>query len=311
MRLARALLPIGALAVLIGCATSREPGAGRGVTLVGPYETVAAADVPKLKWPLENLASIDPANPLVDGDATQTLSLFGREDLIAGKSGDYKPTRCAPLATAGDPLDEIVQQARATSVVIVNESHERSEHRGFSARIAERLRPLGYDTLAIETLSNPRADTGARFLPSYIARPDQPYFEDGDGYYLAEAGFGRFGRKAKALGYRFVPYEINFDDGLPADAPVAQQISVREEAQSAAIARFLSEHPGAKLLVHVGYSHAREVPTAKGDTWMAARLKAKTGIDPLTISQTTCRGGGGTTHLVALPADEGRGHSIW
>lgn len=303
----RALLSLTTLAALIGCATTRDAGIGDRIALVEPYETITAAGVPKLKWPLETLAMVDPADPLAEDFNTQTLSLFGREDLIAATSGSYKPTRCAAFATAGDPLDEIVRRARATSVVIVNESHERSEHRGFSAQIAARLRPLGYDTLAIETLSNPQPDTEPRFLPAYVTRPDQPYFEDGDGYYLVEAGFGRFGRKAKALGYHFVPYEMNFDDGLPQDAPVARRIAVREEAQSSALARFIAGHPGVKLLVHVGYSHAREIPTTNGDVWMAARLKAQTGIDPLTISQTTCQGGSAAVHLAAAPAADDAG----
>jgi len=40
---------------------------------------------------------------------------------------------------------------------------------------------------------------------------------------------------------------------------------------------------------------------------MAARLKAKTGIDPLTISQTTCRGSAAAMRLAAMPAGEPRG----
>ncbi len=41
--------------------------------------------------------------------------------------------------------------------------------------------------------------------------------------------------------------------------------------------------------------------------WRAARLKEKTGIDPLTVSQTTCRRGSGTVHLSALPSDQPAG----
>lgn len=40
------------------------------------------------------------------------------------------------------------------------------------------------------------------------------------------------------------------------------------------------------MLVYVGYSHAAEAPVAGGE-WMASRLKRMTGIDPLTIDQTT------------------------
>lgn len=37
---------------------------------------------------------------------------------------------------------------------------------------------------------------------------------------------------------------------------------------------------------------------------MASRLKEKTGIDPLTISQTTCRGGAESVRFSALPASD-------
>lgn len=40
---------------------------------------------------------------------------------------------------------------------------------------------------------------------------------------------------------------------------------------------------------------------------MAARLKEKTRINPLTISQTTCRGGSETMRLATLPSDQPAG----
>ncbi|MES2420381.1 MAG: hypothetical protein V4595_03685 [Pseudomonadota bacterium] len=259
---------------------------------------------PAIASKIEDLARIDPAQPLADPMAMQTLSLFGREDLIAPVSDSYKPTMCAPLTPATPPLEEIVRRARLTSIVIVNESHERSEHRGFTTQIARRLRALGYDTMAIETLSNPPAGVPERYLPAFLVRPSLPYFEDGDGHYLSEAGFGRLGRQVKMLGYRLLPYEMTGDGGLPQDASSDQRVAVREEIQARNLALFIREHPRAKMLIHVGYSHAGEVPRADGARWMATRLKQKTGIDPLTISQTTCRGGSDTVHLSMLPAKE-------
>ena len=50
-----------------------------------------------------------------------------------------------------------------------------------------------------------------------------------------------------------------------------------------------------RILIHAGFSHAAEVPIRGPDgnplEWMAARLKRRTGIDPLTIDQTDCRSG--------------------
>lgn len=275
--------------------------AGR-VTLLPPVMTVASLSVQD-DFKAQGLAAIDPARPMADEMAGQTLSMFGREDLIAAVSNDYRPTGCPPVAGAGSVLETIVHRARATSVVIINESHERSEHRGFAARVARALRPLGYDTLALETLSNPMAD---QFVPPYRIRPDQPFLEDMDGYYLSEAGYGRLGRQAKALGYRVLAYEEPRGPAtpkLPPDASIAR----RETAQAEQLAAYIAANPKAKLLVYVGYSHATEVPRANGQKWMATRLKALSGIDPLTISQTTCRGGGNRERLAVLPAGQPAG----
>ncbi|HXH16097.1 MAG TPA: hypothetical protein VNJ10_08185 [Sphingomonas sp.] len=275
----------------------------RGVRFEGPVERVTAASLPKLSSSLTRLAAIDPAHPLGDGSTGQTLSLFGREDLIAASSRDYKASGCAPSKAASDVLTEIERRARKTSIVIINESHERSDHRGFTTKVATRLRPLGYEQLALETLSPSMPGTPAKYLPSFVRQPALPYFEDGDGHYLSEAGYGRLGRRAKTLGFHLLAYEF-IDEHPAADATMEQRIATREEGQARNLAAFVHDHPGAKLLIHVGYSHATEVPRADGTRWMAVRLKEKTGIDPLTISQTTCRGGGGDVRLSTLPADE-------
>jgi len=301
----RILFALAVIGVLGARATARASGPDDSVRLSEPFEITAAVKLsPMLGDKVASLAEIDPEHPLADPSASQTLSLFGREDLIASTSKDYQPKSCAPLLPALNVLDEIERRARQTSIVIINESHERSEHRGFIADVARRLRPLGYETLAIETLTNNPPGVPKQYLPTFLKQPDLPYLEDGDGFYISEAGFGRLGRQAKTLGYRLLPYEFNEEGGPRPDATWEQRIAAREEGQARILAEFLREHPGAKLLIHVGYSHAAEVPMADGAKWMAARLKEKTGIDPLTISQTSCRGGGDTMRLSMLPDNE-------
>ncbi len=285
-------------------AAARQTRLPNRVQLVGPFERASAPHQNStLGHKFADLAKIDPEHPLADSRASQTLSLFGREDLIADRSYDFLSNNCTRLAKVADVFTEIEKLAKATSIVIINESHERSEHRGFIAEVARRLRPLGYDTLAIETLTNSPADTPQWRLPLFIRRPDTRYFVDDDGYYLSEAAFGRLGRLAKTLSYRLVPYEPILD-GPNQSMTLNERIARREEGQATNLATFVSAHPATKLLVHVGYSHAAEVPRPDGALWMAARLKAKTRINPLTISQTTCRGGGDSLRLSALPADE-------
>jgi len=302
------ILPALALVGLLGAsATAREGHPDRRVRLVKQFEVASASGLSGIVGrKFANLARIDPDHPMADG-VNQALSMFGREDLIAANSNDYQSNHCAPLSPAPNVLDEIVSRARDTSIVIINESHERSEYRGFIAEVASRLRPLGYDALAIETLGNSLPDTPEQYLPPFRQQPDLPYFSDNDGYYLSEAGFGRLGRRVKALGYHLLAYEIILNGPSPPGVTREQEIAEREEAQANSLASFLREHPGTRLLVHVGYSHATEVPRPEGEKWMAARLKEKTGIDPLTISQTTCRGSGNAVRLSALPASEPAG----
>lgn len=305
MRILTAAISIASLGA---CATGWRNDVGSHVTLTKPYQFVTADVLPSmLSGKVEGLAKIDPDHPVGPDTDTQTLSMFGREDLIASSSKDYAPSGCAPLAPPAGVMEEIVRRARLTSIVIVNESHERSRGRGFTAEVARRLRPLGYGTLALETLSNPPAHVPERYLPPFLTHPELPYLDDSDGYYLAEAGYGRLGRQAKALGYRLLRYEDNAHDDPSKFGSPNEQIALREEAQASNLAAFVRQHPDARLLIHVGYSHAAEVPGADGGTWMAARLKRKTGIDPLTISQTTCRGGGDSMRLAALPVDQSPG----
>jgi len=296
------------VASLGSCATNQTSILGHRVILSQPFEIVKTNILPPMiSWKLESLSEIDPDHPMVSDGATQTLSLFGREDLIAASSDDYKPMSCSPSALAITAVDEIVRRAGQTSIVIINESHERSRHRWFTAEVARRLRPLGYDTLGLETLSNPPATVPQRYLPSFLGHPDLPYLSDDDGHYSSEAGYGRLGRQAKALSYRLLPYEDNTHNEPSKGVSQSQQIALSEEAQANNLASFVKSHPAAKLLIHVGYSHAAEVPRPDGQQWMAARLKEKTGIDPLTISQTTCRGGSETLRLAALPSDQPAG----
>lgn len=307
MTLIRSVLPFLVAAAALAIA---GPGGSKPlkVELVGPVERLSSADLATVsRFQYARLFGVDPAKPETVEEWAQMLSLFGREDVIAARSGDFRPTGCTALPGGGDVFADIVRRAQTTRVVIVSESHERSEHRGFSADVARRLRPLGFDTLAIETLSHAPPDTAPDKRPAFERTPNLPYFDERDGYYLREAGFGRFGRQAKALGYSLVAYEAPYDPKAAQTQTPEERIAVREEAQANTLAAYLTAHPTAKLLVHVGYSHAGEVPYPDGKRWMAARLKEKTGIDPLTISQTICRGGGDRMRLATLPAKESPG----
>jgi len=110
-------------------------------------------------------------------------------------------------------------------------------------------------------------------------------FIGGYGWYTLDPVYAEAVREAARLGYRFADYEQTWRQSAPEDADAEAQIAAREQAQADnLIANVLAPNPDAKVLIYVGYDHAMEKPNRFG-TWFAARLKAASGIDPLTIEQ--------------------------
>ncbi len=185
-------------------------------------------------------------------------------------------------ATPRDAIAEIVARAAKTRVVILNEDHGRPRDRAFALEVARALRPLGYSVLAAETFRN----MDGQAPMARLTKDGYPIHSSG--HYTQEPVFGDFVRQSLAMGYRPVAYEqMESGSGLSR----ADSIARREEAQSSNLAKVLAADPKAKMFVYVGHSHVAEQPidgyaNAK-QSWMATLLKAKTGIDPLTIDQTT------------------------
>jgi hypothetical protein len=145
-------------------------------------------------------------------------------------------------------------------------------------RLAVRLRELGFEYLAVETLTPFTKKLVERGFPTRSS-----------GYYSQEPVFGDFIRQSLRLGYQPIGYEaVMMPDG---GADVTDQINHREAAQCKNLMRqIFSKNQQARVLIYVGYSHATEdtrtLPDGREQAWMAARLKEATGLDPLTIDQT-------------------------
>lgn len=180
---------------------------------------------------------------------------------------------------------EITARAARTRVVILNEAHHSPRDRAFALEVARALRPLGFSILSAEAFANPAISVPGEFAVEPLARDGFPRLRTG--HYVQDPIFGDFVRQALALGYRPFAHEAVSArrDGTP-----AEQIARREQEQAENLAEILRRNPGAKILVFVGYSHATEAPIpgyGEPTEWMAARLKRMTGIDPLTIDQTS------------------------
>ncbi|MDY0958141.1 hypothetical protein SOM26_05510 [Sphingomonas sp. CFBP8993] len=211
-------------------------------------------------------------------------------------------------ATPRDAIAEIVARAAKTRVVILNEDHALPRDRAFALEVARALRPLGYSVLAAETFLN--VDDHAPMVR--LAKDGYPVHSSG--HYTQDPVFGDFVRQSLAMGYRPVAYE-QMDSG-GGGLSRAESIARREEAQSSNLAKVLAADPQAKMFVYVGHSHVAEQPIdgyGNGkQSWMATLLKAKTGIDPLTIDQATLgqSTGGYNGHPRRVLATKASGRSI-
>jgi hypothetical protein len=232
------------------------------------------------------------------GRARQALATLGREDRFANQSPlppGAHPPRCRPVLRKGRPVDpvaEIVRRARGARIVIINEAHDAPLHRAFVGDVAAALRPLGFSIYAAET-----------FRPE-VGRKAPAHPRETDGYYTLEPMFGELIRRLRRLGYAFVPYEYEIAMATPPpQGDQAPFINKREEGQAVnLVQRIFKADPRARVLIHAGYGHASEAvsPAGKGVDgkpfgsirFMAARLRDKTGIDPLTIDQTRMEPGG-------------------
>ena len=213
----------------------------------------------------------------------QALPAVGREDRHA-ESEFWAPVaeQCAPADEHdGDVMSDIADQAADTRVVIINEAHDRPQHREFTKTLATRLAPLGYTHFAAEA-----------FEPDTLVNDEFPYARTNFGNYVNEPVFGSLVRTAKELGLELVAYDVNVGDS-EWDLDLVEAINRREERQATRLAEVVGELPeSGRILIHAGYTHAAEVPIMGPDRnpleWMAARLKRLTGINPLTIDQTDC-----------------------
>lgn len=243
-----------------------------------------AAPAPVSEEALEMLSQLPaslegwgPDEPMF-GLAQQVFAMVGREDLIERfQPGAFAPPPCPALSAEGlDPMYAAIADAQ---IVIVNEAHNQPLHRHFIQGLAQRLGGE-FDVFAAETLNYLR-----------IMEPRQP---GALGFYDREPIFHRQMDAVEAAGYRLVAYEIRAAQRDPSAQSRAERIAVREEAQANnLIAEVLTDAPQARILIHVGYSHVLEAPIPSGEDqppleWFAYRLKQKTGIDPVTISQTHC-----------------------
>ncbi|MDQ7076854.1 MAG: hypothetical protein Q9M45_03290 [Robiginitomaculum sp.] len=160
--------------------------------------------------------------------AFQYLPLLGRADLAAKKFEKFYAVHPCPDTgiSGGDVLKHIIEQARRTSVVIINEGHDKPYERAFVEALARGLKPLGYDYF----VRKPLPMAGTRWM--CVTLRTKAFIRSKSGFYSNDPIFGREIRTIKALGYELVPYEQAWPDNQDMSGTPTERQSRREEAQA-------------------------------------------------------------------------------
>jgi hypothetical protein len=166
-------------------------------------------------------------------------------------------------------VDFIVCGAASTQLVIWGEEHQLPQTRSLYEDLVRRLWDQGYRYLAAEAFSNTLMDSETGDI-SYTS-----------GLYLMDPVFASAIRVALELGYRLIPYDTS-------ESSPDGESGFRDRRQAEnIIERVFEADSAARVLVLAGRGHAAESAASDGWKPMAAVLKARTGINPLTIYAPT------------------------
>lgn len=161
-----------------------------------------------------------------------------------------------------DAVDAILENSAEHQIVMVNEAHHVAQHRVLTYRLLEALWDQGFRYFAAEAFASDAATLITSDLLPFSA-----------GYYTREPVFANLVLHARNLGFQIVSYDYGSDSssGTSGREQIAA-LHIRE--------KIFARDPGAKVVIHVGYSHINE------EEWLAYYLKLDLGFDPLTIDQT-------------------------
>ncbi|RTL56677.1 MAG: hypothetical protein EKK39_00990 [Sphingobacteriales bacterium] len=159
----------------------------------------------------------------------------------------------------------ILKQAGNRSIVLINESHSKPQHRAFAIVLLEGLYQQGFRYLAMETL-NPYKNASLKQLTVQT------------GYYTSEPVCGELVRKALQMGFTLLPYEDENANRLSNNQ--------RDSMQAVHLAHFMKKHPSEKIVVLAGYEHTAQLAWDRESIPMAVYLRYLSGIKPLSIDQT-------------------------
>lgn len=179
-------------------------------------------------------------------------------DSEAPMDGGYRP---APA------LDAIAELAKDRQAIFFNENHNIALTRTLTVQMLPKLRELGYDTFAAETLYHDDEGLMKRGYPT-----------SNTGFYTEEPIYAEMVRTALKLGFRVVAYE--------SESMATGDAREREQARNLYQRAFDKQHPKARLVVNAGFTHIQKSGKYFDGAAMAQHFQKISGIEPITVEQT-------------------------
>jgi hypothetical protein len=193
-------------------------------------------------------------------------------------AAEMQKTNQVPLAA----VEDLVREAFATHrVVILNEEHHQPEGRALGASLVRRLPALGVKYFALETGLQKPLDDAAR--SGKITTGTDPYSWDPQRAALLRA--------VLASGLKPIAIDVHPEESVQMAKAAAGRLEFRETCMARHLLKILEKDPDGKILVWVGFSHARKTSEGKNRTrWMAARFWKESGVEPYCIYQLSDAG---------------------
>lgn len=173
---------------------------------------------------------------------------------------------------AASALMTIGEAADTRPIIIINEEHRAPVHRALTHQLLSVLYAKGFRYFAAETLT---------IEDQYLSRRGYPTQKSG--FYSADPVYADVVRRAIKLGFKIVHYEHEIRC-TSNDSDVCQEERERGQAQNL-YDRVLKQDPKAKILVHVGRTHAAKTVHEGHYALMAWHFHKITGIEPFTVDQ--------------------------
>ena len=182
------------------------------------------------------------------------------------KQDDDGPSPLAGGYTLKPAADVILDAAKTRKAVFFNEAHSAPITRTLTIEMLPKLRELGFNYFAAETLYDTDHDLQKRGYPTPKS-----------GFYVNEPLYGEMVRTALKLGFKVIAYDV-------------ENAGAGDERERAGADKLYKEvfrkDPTARLVVNAGFAHVQKTGRYLRGSSMGEFFKQISGIDPLTIEQT-------------------------